>query len=144
MIDVAELYAATPYSELTKLLLVEYRCFKPGKHCVLLHVWNSPHGRLWCLPSYKLAPATAFEQTAESARAKRTEDGLRKWRPRGGSFDELLDDYGFDLSGNSLSMNCDHLRNVAVPLDLIAAHAAAAKPGKPERQRVSLTGLVGK
>jgi hypothetical protein len=134
-------YDALPAPLLKKLLVLEYRCAhrKPG--CLLLHVWNTPRGRLYYLSRYRLSPTKATTETAETARQKRTEDGLRTFRARAGSFDDLLDDYAAEPDAG-LSMNCAHLRNVFIGFDRLAADASAGQPGRANELRVSSDGTV--
>jgi hypothetical protein len=135
MTDFAEIiYEATARRDMAKVLLIEYRC---PRGCLLLHVWSAPSGRLWYRPRHKLAPATAEAETVEAARAKRTEDGFRVWQSSGGNFDELLDFFDFNPTYGGLAMNCDHVRNVTILCDRLAADAATASPGKPTRRAVS-------
>lgn len=133
-------YQAMPARTLRAVLLLEYRC---PRGCPLLHVWNSPQGRLYCLPRYRLSPTKATTETTESARRKRTEDGLRVFRARAGSFDELLADYSCEPTAG-LSMNCDHLRNVFVAFDQLGADADRGRPGRAYRPQVSPEGNVGR
>ena len=124
---IAEAYDALPADQLKQVLLIEYRC--PGR-CLLLRVWNSPDGRFWYTPRYRLSPHKAISDTAESARKKRTEDGFRMWRARGGSFDELLDDFSHDPRSGGLTLTCDHVRE-DVLTDQLAGDAARGMPGHP-------------
>lgn len=133
MMDVAKLYESTSRRDISRVALIEYRC---PRGCLLLHVWSTPHGRLWYRPRYKLSPATTEADTVESARAKRTEDGFRVWQSSGGDFDQLLDFFDFDPTSGGLALNCDHVRNVDVRCDRLAADADTATPGKPTRHTV--------
>jgi|GEM_PF-6200139 hypothetical protein len=69
-----------------QVLLAEYRC---GKRCLLLHVWQTPHGRHYYQPPYRLSPEVTEAEAVESARRKRTVDGYRKWQARAGSVSAL-------------------------------------------------------
>ena len=134
--DVVGLYESTARKEVSQSALIEYYC---AHGCLLLHVWQSPHGRLWYQRRYKLSPATAEAETVASARGKRTDDGFRIWRSRGGSFDELIEFFEFDPKAGGLSMNCHHLRNVEILCEVLAADAAAAKPGQPTKKTLGWT-----
>lgn len=132
--NVTELYEAASRRDIARVALSEYRC---PRGCLLLHVWNSPQGRLWYRPRYKLSPERTEADTVESARKKRTQDGYRAWQSSGGDFDELLDFFDFDPASGGLSVNCDHVRNVQIRCDRLAADADAATPGKPTRHTLS-------
>lgn len=131
-------YESMPESALRKVLLLEYRC---PRGCPVLHVWNTPTGRLYRLARYRLSPNKASNETAKAAREKRTEDGFRIFRARAGSFDELLDDYACEPDAG-LSMNCGHLRNVLVKFDRLAADAARGRPGRHAQHCVATDGTV--
>ena len=132
--------------------LVEYQCAAKD-HCRLLTIWQGPGGRFWYLPPYTLSEAFAVSETAESARRKRTKDGLKRWTARAGSLDELFD-FGEGLPANAtlvnygaapppvgrrlkgdvkvgLSVNCKHLRNRFVSWFEIKADTEAATLGAP-------------
>ena len=108
--------------------LVEYHCAAKDR-CRLLTIWQRPSGRFWYLPAYKLSEAVAVSETAESARAKRTKDGLQRWQSKAGSLDELFDFAEGPCDG--LSVNCRHLRNHLVSWCELKAHSEAATPGAP-------------
>jgi hypothetical protein len=132
--SITALYESMAKASLRSVLLVEYRC---PKGCLLLHVWNTPDGRLYYQPRYQLSQSKAETDTVESARMKRTEDGFRVWKSRGGDFDELIDFFEFDPEQGGLSMNCDHVREAVVLSGQLAAHARAATPGRPTRHTVT-------
>lgn len=109
---------------LNPVLLLDYRC---PQGCLLLHVWQSPRGRLFYLPRYQLSAAKNAE-TAEPARMRRTEDGDHKWPARGGVLDDVL---GF----GGLSLNCRHLRR-GIAVERLAADSTGT-PGRPTRRRIA-------
>ena len=116
---------------LKRVLLLDYRC---PQGCLLLHVWQSPHGRLFYLRRYQLSRGKNTAETAEAAREHRTEDGDRKWPARGGNFDDLLDFTRADPDVGLL-LNCRHVRR------LITAEQAAADmsntPGRTKPRVIS-------
>jgi hypothetical protein len=134
-------YQAMTKPELRSVLVLEYRCGHDRPGCLLLHVWNTPQGRLYYLPRYRLSPKTATTEVAESARRKRTEDGFRVLRSRAGSFDEILADYACEPD-SGLPMNCEHLRNVNVMFERLAADAEQGQPGRHAARRVARDGTV--
>lgn len=139
--DVTEIYEKLQRRDIAKVSLIEYYC---SQGCVVLHVWQSPIGRLWYQPRYKLSQRTALADTVESARAKRTEDGLRIWRSRGGSLDDLIEAHTEDpQAGVGLSVQCNHVRGVVILGDQLAADADAATPGNPTRHTVSQQDIPG-
>jgi len=91
---------------LRRVLLLDYRC---PQGCLLLHVWQSPDGRMFYLPRHQLSTSKNTAETHELARQHRTEDGDRKWPARGGNFDDLLDFTRADPDVGLL-LNCRHLR----------------------------------
>ena len=122
-----------------QVLLAEYRCRTKG--CLLLHVWQTPQGRFWYTPRYKLSPQLTESDTTESARDKRTDDGGR-WLPRADSLDRLLAFFANESETETgelvvtsysneggLPLNCEHVRST---VDVAAlAEAATAAPGQP-------------
>ena len=111
--------------------LVEYQC-RATKLCRLLTIWQRRDGRFWYTPAYTISESVAVTETAESARAKRTEDGLRRWKARAGSLDELLDfAEGLPADAVGLSVNCRHLRNHVVSWRDLNSEVGRATPGKP-------------
>ena len=132
--DVVARYEVMSRRELSSVLILEYRC---PKGCLLLHVWNSPIGRLWYQPRHKLSKTRAVAETVEEARLKRTEDGLRVWKARGGDFDDFIKFFNFDPTQGGLSMNCDHVREVVLLCDRLETDAAAGRPGSPTRHTLS-------
>ncbi|MGI8445963.1 MAG: hypothetical protein ACR2MP_02010 [Streptosporangiaceae bacterium] len=119
-------YESIDRAVLRGCLLVEYRCNNTG--CLLLHVWRSPLGVCYYLPRYTLSPVKAAA-TAESARAKRTRDGYRKWTGRASVLDDLR---GWGATAG-LQMQCDHADITHTAEELLAI-ADAALPGKPTRR----------
>jgi hypothetical protein len=109
------------------VLIVEYSCRPKG--CLLLHVWNTPCGRFYYQPRYRLSREATQAETSESARGKRTSDGDHKWLPRAGSFDALLNFCG-DEPDLGLDLNCDHGRLKVIGRRL-AADIRGKTPGKP-------------
>ena len=134
--DVVTMYERMSRRDISKVLLLEYRC---PKGCLLLHVWNTRAGRLWFQPRHKLSESRTLADTVEEARRKRTEDGFRVWKARGGDFDEFIDFFDFDPTQGGLSMNCDHVREAVVLCDQLHVDADAATPGNPTRHTVSNT-----
>lgn len=130
MTDPLASYQAMTAKARRQVLLAEYRCRTKG--CLLLHVWQSPHGRYWYTPPYDLSPQVTQDETVESARAKRTADGYRKWLPRAGSFDELLDFFDGAPESGGLTLTCDHVRET-VTVGRLAADAGGATPGAPAK-----------
>ena len=115
-----------------QVLLAEYRC---PKRCLLLHIWQSPVGRKYYQPPYRLSPEVTENETVDSARRKRTEDGYRKWRGRGGSIDELIEfSEGLAPGMVGLNLTCDHIRAV-LSAEQIAADIVAVHPGEPGKFR---------
>jgi hypothetical protein len=121
-------YEAMTAAERRKVALVEYKC---ANGCRLLTLWQTPSGRHWYTPGYKLTEAVASAETVDMARAKRTKDGMRRWIARAGSLDEVI---AFGAGGQDvvgLSVNCRHLRNRFVSWQDMAAAADHASIGTP-------------
>jgi hypothetical protein len=114
--------AMTPNAR-KQVLLAEYRC--AIKRCLLMHIWQTPHGRCFYLPPYRLSPDMTETRTVESARLKRTEDGYRLWRARAGSLDELVEFFQWNPGRGGLPVNCGHVR-ATVPVEQVVAAVAAA------------------
>jgi hypothetical protein len=109
--------------------LVQYAC--NGSNCWLLTVWQGGGQRFWYKPAYKLSEATALAETVDMARAKRTKDGLQRWHPSAGSFDDLIDNPDWLADEElGLSVNCPHLRNHVISWRELRDDAANAAPGK--------------
>jgi hypothetical protein len=123
-------YQSMTPDTLKRVLLAEYRC--ATKRCLLMHIWQAPHGRYFYLPPYRLSPDVTQTQTAESARLKRTKDGHRLWQAQAGSLDELVEFFAYTPGVGGLPVNCEHVRD-SVPVEQLAAVVAAAKPGRPTR-----------
>jgi hypothetical protein len=97
--------------------LVRYVCDNP-RGCHLLTVWKFQGQRYWYTPGYTLSEEIALAETAESARAKRTRDGLRRWEPKAGLLADLVDDDGDGrpraMAGvDTPGLNCKHVRRNA-------------------------------
>lgn len=118
---------------LSKVLLLDYRC---PKTCLLLHVWQSPSGRLFYLPGYQLSRPKADAETAMAAREYRTTDGDRSWPARGGNLDDLL--HMFERTGTpiGLQLTCRHVRRVITAADLVDL-LDGSRPGRPTRRTLS-------
>lgn len=127
---IAAAYESASAERLRPTLLVEYRC--RGQGCLLWRVWRSPRGMCFYLPGYKLSSARTDAETVETARAKRTSDGYRKWRGRGGLLDRLRD-WPPEVVG--MLFQCDHTK-VHRRADQLIADAEAATPGKPTRRHL--------
>ncbi len=138
--DPLAMYQAMDAKARRQVLLAEYRCHAK-RGCLLLHVWQTPQGRFWYTPRYKLSPRLTESDTTESAREKRTDDGGR-WLPRAGSLDGLLDFFANESETDSgevvvtsysdeggLPVTCKHVRSTVAVAEL--AEAAAAVPGQP-------------
>ncbi len=111
--------------------LVEYEC-RATKPCRLLTIWQRHDGRFWYTPAYTTSEAMALTETAESARMKRTEDGLRRWNARAGSLDELFDfAEGLPADAVGLPVNCRHLRNHVVSWRDLNSEVDRATTGRP-------------
>ena len=111
--------------------LVEYECDAKNP-CRLMTVWQDSGVRYWYLPPYKITEAMAVEETAESARQKRTTDGMRRWNASAGSLDDLFDfAEGLPAATVGLGVNCKHLRNHVVSWRDLQTHVQTAVPGKP-------------
>lgn len=123
---IALAYESADRKAIKAALLIEYRC---SRGCLLLHVWQSPHGILYYIPPYKLSPKRTEQDTAPSARAKRTADGYRRWLGRGGNLDQLRG-WGDEVG---VALQCDHVRTVQ-PSTRALADADTATPGKPTRR----------
>lgn len=117
---------------LQDVLLLDYRC---PQGCLLLHVYSTPRGRMFYLPRYQLS-RTKTPETADAARAHRTEDGDHKWPARGGSLDDLLDFFAHDPAGGGLPLNCRHMRRTVLA-EHLAEDTAEATPGRPTRKRIT-------
>lgn len=136
--DIVTAYVAMrDVGALSAMTLLEYRCATRG--CLLLHVWVMLNGeRYWYAPPYRLSPDVNEAETAESARVKRTTDGNRKWRARGGYFDDemtesyvRLDDEAETLvpiPGVGITLQCNHFRGF-IPSERLVADIAD-RPGK--------------
>jgi hypothetical protein len=126
-------YESMTSAQRQKVALAEYQC---GQGCRLLTIWQSPAGRCWYTPAYKLTETVALAETVDMARAKRTKDGLRRWRARAGSLDEIIT-FGADGSDAvGLSLNCRHLRNHFVSWQELAADTDYVTTGAPKWFRV--------
>jgi hypothetical protein len=111
--------------------LVEYQC-RATDPCRLLTIWQAHGERFWYTPKYKITEAVAIEETAESARAKRTDDGMRRWKARAGSLDELLEFAdGFPADKVGQFVNCKHLRNHYISWCDLERDAEDATVGSP-------------
>jgi hypothetical protein len=130
MIDPLASYQAMNAAARRQVLLCEYRCRVKG--CLLLHVWQSPHGRYWYTPPYVLSAQVTHDETAESARVKRTCDGYRRWLSRAGSFDELVDFFDGVPAAGGISVTCDHVRHT-LTIGRLAADVGGATPGSPAK-----------
>lgn len=126
---IAAAYESADRADVRAVAVVEYRC---RQGCLLLHTWRSPTGLLYYQPAYRLSPERADAETVESARVKRTTDGYRRWRARGGVLEELRD-WGDSVG---LEFQCDHLKHYR-SAPMILADADAAEPGKPTRRSFS-------
>jgi hypothetical protein len=132
MTGTVEDYQAMTPKALRQVLLAEYRCRTKG--CLLLHVWQTPHGRYWYLPPYDLSPEVTEAETVETARRKRTDDGYRKWKARGGSFDDLLESAREAPNySHGLTVQCDHHVRGEIPAAELAARVNGATPGTPAK-----------
>jgi len=131
----AEHDALAKAKTLKNVLLLEYRCTNRPESCLLLHVWQTPDGRMFYLPRHQLSTSKNTAETAELARAHRTEDGDRKWPARGGNFDDLLDFTRADPDVGLL-LNCRHLRR-AIPAAQIDTDCKEATPGRPKRKPIT-------
>lgn len=88
-------------SKLASHVRLTYR--RAGCRCALLHVINTPSGVLLGWPRYKLSEARNSGTSTASARAKRTEDGDRRWRPHAAPLSHL---------GDALEVRCNHSSRV--------------------------------
>jgi hypothetical protein len=114
------------------VLLLEYKC---PKGCLMLHVFSTPDGRMYYAPRYRLSESQSLKQSDPVARERRTEDGVRKWLSRGGSFDKLLGFFSNTTQSGGLTLTCDHL-NKHVLTDQLAADIGGAAPGRPKKKRL--------
>lgn len=143
MNDPLAAYRAMTPADRRQVLMAEYRCATP-KRCLLMHIWQTPHGRMYYIPAYRLSPNVTNTETVESARRKRVRNG--RWQPTVGSLDELLEFFdGADLIGfpgvrdgtpgtaaGGLPLNCAHVRT-AVSAEELARVIAGVHPGRPAR-----------
>lgn len=128
--DPLDAYRAMTPKARREVLLAEYRC---RERCLLLHIWQTPQGRNYYQPPYRLSPTVTDSETVESARAKRTVDGSRRWRERAGSLDELIDFAdGLEPKSVGLTVTCDHVRET-VAAEELADTVAHATPGRPAK-----------
>lgn len=130
--DPVKAYERMSPGDRRSVAMVEYVCASE-RSCHLLTIWQSPRGRYWYTPPYRLSSQTALSETAESARRKRTADGLRGWKARAGSLEDLIEFPRGTSKVVGLSLNCKHLRNEFISSDDLAADAADATPGAPRR-----------
>lgn len=113
---------------LKDVLLVELRCGSGrGRGCLLLHCFNTPHGRLVVHPSYRWSPHREG-RTNPTARAWQS-DGNQRWMRR--AF--RLEDAGEAGGGGALT--CDHLLDGSLPDGRLLQLANAASPGIPVLRR---------
>lgn len=122
----------TPHGRTTALndaLLLDYRC---PKSCLLLHVWQSPSGRMFYIPGYQLSRTKADTETAAAAREYRAVDGDRKWPARGGNLDELLDFFERGKMPGGLQVTCRHVRQVLAAAEIVKL-LDGSSPGRPTR-----------
>ena len=134
--DIIAVYRAlTATGRIGEVLLAEYRC---RQGCLLARAFQTPGRRLMFVPGYKLSPARNEAQTVPSARAKRTTDGDRRWRPAGYDLDELAA-FAAGQARALVPVQCDHLSDTLDPADVLAV-VAAVQPGRPVRRVVSRPG----
>jgi hypothetical protein len=126
-------YEAMPPGERRSVTLVNYVCGHEDS-CLLVTVWQYRGEQCWYSPGYRLSEQTAATETVASARAKRTTDGLRRWRAGAGYISGLIDDdNGEPIPEVGIALNCKHIRNGELwAVDLVAA-LKTATPGKPRR-----------
>lgn len=130
--DPVAAYRAMSVKDRRSVLLAEYRC---RERCLLLHIWQTPNGRFYYQPAYRLSPTVAEAETVQSARDKRTTDGYRRWRERAGSLDDLLDFVAPGGPPVGLTLTCDHLREMVRAENLLRD---GVRPGEPMTVRLPL------
>lgn len=112
-----------------RLLLVEYHC--AAKNCLLLRIWQSPHGPAFFRPAYTLTPERNLARSNEAGRANNTSDGFNRWKEsaaRWVSATGVKDQMGW-------TMNCRHV-DAHVRVAEIDKDLAAAIAGQPVRRRI--------
>ena len=108
--------------------ILTYRC--PSR-CLLLDVLSFPQGVVFHQPAYKLPPAVNEATSSEAGRARNTDDGIRRWKPR---------TYFAEDCGN-VSINCAHVHQLVIDKagiedDLDAGHTEIVLQATGERYPV--------
>ena len=116
---------ALPRSQRRRVAFLEYYC--QARLCLLLSVFQSPEGLMVALPRYRKSPERNEAGSAPSARARRTVDGDRRWKPRVAPMEEFAD---LLLPQLGVELNCDHLSLFRSGVDLLA-DVDRSKPGLP-------------
>jgi hypothetical protein len=102
------------HGQLEKRADVTYRC---PRRCALARVYLTAQGMIVHTSRYKLSPEANTAGSVASARAKRTEDGDRRWRPQTYFLSQAL----------NVTLNCDHLRHVVLDSSRVEADAATRR-----------------
>lgn len=93
---------------------VVYRC---THRCALARIYSTNAGVIVHRSRYKLSPKINEASSSASGRTKNTEDGDRRWRAT---------TYFLDQAGN-VTLDCDHLRQMVLDVDTVAADARARR-----------------
>ena len=112
-------------SQRRQVAVVEYYCRQ--RHCLLLTVFQSPDGLFVTLPRYRKSPERNAAGSVPSARAKRTVDGDRRWKPRVAPLDQFADPL---LPQLSVELNCNHYSQALSGVALLA-DVNSGRPGAP-------------
>ncbi|GAB3349987.1 hypothetical protein GCM10027300_13540 [Modestobacter lapidis] len=106
--------------------VLEYYCQQ--RDCPLLTCFQTPRGLLVWLPQYRRSASRNAAESAASARARRTLDGDRRWKPRVFEVDQIADPLLPEQVG--VQLNCDHLTRF-VSGGLLLGDMRKGRPGAP-------------
>jgi len=118
-------------SQRRRAALLEYYCKQ--RDCPLMTCFQSPRGPLVWLPQYKKSPKRNAEESVASARARRTLDGDRRWKPRVFELDQVADALLPDQLG--VELICDHTTHF-VPGGQLLSALQRGRPGAPFTVRI--------
>ncbi|GAB3603280.1 hypothetical protein GCM10027586_06200 [Kineococcus gypseus] len=118
------------HKQLNDQLLAEWRC---GAHrCLLAQVFEAQGQRLMVFTGYTLSPVINESTSSDSARAKNTRDGDKKWRSRGLVLDEEVA-FATGLQNVGYAVNCRHILQKVLTITEIRRALTGTLPGKARR-----------
>ncbi|HPZ98789.1 MAG TPA: hypothetical protein PLT93_11665 [Phycisphaerae bacterium] len=115
-----ESYRAMSAGELSKILLVEYRC---ARGCLLLHVYSTPQGAKYFRPALRVSKNMQW-------RTGMAEVG-RVGEAAGLLTDLSADRFTWGDAVNWIMLGCPHVIGVRFPASDVLADASSAKAGNP-------------